>query len=998
MALLTLPNELLLEIFPSLTDTDDIASSTRSLASASRVNRRLHTLVEPFLYTAFEATEYTIGPFLRTIVERPYLGEYTTTVANEDCMDRDWMLLEEQQSSVDSTIKAILDQCGISGTGHELELDANCPEIMIILVPLSQLLLTSGLTEIAPLRSSQPAAFPSSRVKAHWTQHSGPSSTPPPRSLFPSPAACVISARSPAVGPIQRMVLTQSVYSRSLFFPSWRKCTWCTWCGEGLSSFISVLPNLRELRYETGGALVGDGEFNPRLFYRALETARERMESVDIRGEPEGYEEDNYWESFKGFGKLRRLGLASDAVEKRPGVLKEILPTGLEEFLIRVMYVSDMMLICEEVLAVVKMLEKWPRLGRVRIAVNFSREQVFMDAMERVKEARILAGGSMRVEIEDVRAEDVELYTMAASASSSSDPTTDPFSPHFSGPFQGIPPRTLPTDTLAFTVHLLPAAPARLTELLASVQALAKEWTKDYIWQRVPFSIDLSPDSSHLHGTLEYGDAIDDEWFVVSILLEASRKNPDAWIRVWDSDGEFLLIEAAHALPRWLNPEVAGNRVWIRQGKLWIIPMVKRGKREISLEEALKFLGECDLESLTRDKAVEKEALLRTKGYPEKARGQLHRARVVVPRRVAALLKACPESIAAAVEAFYIRDPVSLMALKKKERVLPWDDTVEAGVMFTKVLFAQLKGQVWSPPKESMFPQSGDGKVDVGVKLTAGFEMLLAKENDVLLTTDTRKKMVDEIRTLIDTGLVLPTDEECAGGEEDGEEWLHIDFTEFEKDLKGRTGVTGEGAYGDPEQEEKLKRMVERFEAFLNDDSAGPEGAQFRDEMDSDNDSETELNSDDDISSEDDDGEDKDDSFDEAEFERMMKEMMGLPPGDDDDKAGDDGQDYDDEEEKEVKKIQDQIEKELREAGVIKRTAPKIEELRDDGEESQSEEGGLNTDYELAANMLESIASQAGLSGPAGNMLARLGIKLPRDEPGPDERVKDKGKGKEVVR
>lgn len=31
--------------------------------------------------------------------------------------------------------------------------------------------------------------------------------------------------------------------------------------------------------------------------------------------------------------------------------------------------------------------------------------------------------------------------------------------------------------------------------------------------------------------------------------------------RVVDTDGEFLLIEAAHALPKWLSPEVADNRV-----------------------------------------------------------------------------------------------------------------------------------------------------------------------------------------------------------------------------------------------------------------------------------------------------------------------------------------------------------------------------------------------------------------------------------------------------
>ena len=32
-------------------------------------------------------------------------------------------------------------------------------------------------------------------------------------------------------------------------------------------------------------------------------------------------------------------------------------------------------------------------------------------------------------------------------------------------------------------------------------------------------------------------------------------------IRMEDSDGEFLLIEAAHFLPKWLKPETSENRV-----------------------------------------------------------------------------------------------------------------------------------------------------------------------------------------------------------------------------------------------------------------------------------------------------------------------------------------------------------------------------------------------------------------------------------------------------
>lgn len=39
------------------------------------------------------------------------------------------------------------------------------------------------------------------------------------------------------------------------------------------------------------------------------------------------------------------------------------------------------------------------------------------------------------------------------------------------------------------------------------------------------------------------------------------RPNLGVWFSVKDEDGEFLLIETAHHLPKWLKPETADNRV-----------------------------------------------------------------------------------------------------------------------------------------------------------------------------------------------------------------------------------------------------------------------------------------------------------------------------------------------------------------------------------------------------------------------------------------------------
>lgn len=40
-----------------------------------------------------------------------------------------------------------------------------------------------------------------------------------------------------------------------------------------------------------------------------------------------------------------------------------------------------------------------------------------------------------------------------------------------------------------------------------------------------------------------------------------------------DTDGEFLLIEAANDLPQWVSPENAENRLWLSGGHLHLLPL-----------------------------------------------------------------------------------------------------------------------------------------------------------------------------------------------------------------------------------------------------------------------------------------------------------------------------------------------------------------------------------------------------------------------------------------
>jgi len=524
--------------------------------------------------------------------------------------------------------------------------------------------------------------------------------------------------------------------------------------------------------------------------------------------------------------------------------------------------------------------------------------------------------------------------------------------------FDGFP-RRLPDDCVEYVIYVvdeklkdLAATRIRLGQIAKQADALCKKHTKGYIWQRDSFQVRLrpsldegdvasvKPQAPHLRGRTNFGDSVADEWLIVYLLLELSKQCPDAWIRVYDTDGEFLLIEAANTLPKWLNPEIAEHRVWISNGHLRIIPPDEEASpSNLSLQEALSFIRQTP-DKFTISPFVEDEAFYRLRDYPAAISSSLHHALVAIPRRLAYLLHHNPAYISPAVEAFYLRDPIALKPLATKDistLVFSPEDFVTVSVAFTKVGYAQLRSQLFDTPPAwtGIIPRLGDAKVEIGMKLTCGFEMLLAdRENG-------DKRAVREMKVLLDDveggEEALPTDTEIAAWPQtqDDEKWLDIDYADFEEELAGKKGkasgnVKGHGndggkGFGDQAAQENLRKMVSRFEDFLEDDEAGAEGVDD-DEGDSDNRSSGSSSSS--VS-----GEDKDGSFDEAEFERAMKDMMGMP-ADDVEKSGllaearklaleDEQIGGEPDEDEEMRKVMEVMERELKGHGALDLDADK---------------------------------------------------------------------------
>ncbi|KAM6266022.1 protein ecdysoneless homolog [Porphyrio hochstetteri] len=262
-----------------------------------------------------------------------------------------------------------------------------------------------------------------------------------------------------------------------------------------------------------------------------------------------------------------------------------------------------------------------------------------------------------------------------------------------------------------------------------------------YIWQRQPFSLRYVPPRgetpAHVGGTTLFGDNVEDEWFIVYLIREITREFPGLAARIDDNDGEFLLIEAADFLPKWLNPENSDNRVFFYKGELHIIPLLETQEQEcdpsaasLTISQALTLLSTRAEEFLAAE-PIRTAVYKRISGYPEKIQASFHRAHCYLPAGIVAVLRQRPSLVAAAVQAFYLRDLVDLRACRSF-RTFPPDSRVMTAVTFTKCLYAQLVQQKFLPDRRSGYtlPLPSDPQYkayELGMKLAHGFEILCSK-------------------------------------------------------------------------------------------------------------------------------------------------------------------------------------------------------------------------------------------------------------------------------
>lgn len=435
----------------------------------------------------------------------------------------------------------------------------------------------------------------------------------------------------------------------------------------------------------------------------------------------------------------------------------------------------------------------------------------------------------------------------------------------------------------------------------------------------------------------------------------------------------------------------------------------------ITLQDAFTFIRE-DRQNFLHSPLIEAEALYRLQRYPKQIEESMHRSLTTIPRKLAYILHKKASYISPAVEAFYLRDPISLRSLQvhdKQMLIFPPDDLVTVSVKYTKVGYAQMRSQQFTAPLAWVSHLSAEsdakkfGRIEMGMKVTSGFEMLLSDPCNIDNATVREIQMLLEDLKADEDHLPSDFDIQGWGHKDDNEGWLDINFRDFENEIsrKGETGAkrTAEG-FGDKNTQETLRKMVSRFEDFLNDDKAGVDGAEssnFSDDMDHDNHDGDDDDSNSTSNGTNNDSEDQEISFDEDQFTKSMREMMGMPADTatqaDAVRGGNMNSINENDEGIEIYQDMQAMEAELKDAGALhnyskpnsnkaaQHKPSPIFKTQSHGSSSLSSVGVSDTedvdiDFNLVENLMESFKSQNGAAGPGGNLMGLMGTRLPRDD------------------
>ena len=308
--------------------------------------------------------------------------------------------------------------------------------------------------------------------------------------------------------------------------------------------------------------------------------------------------------------------------------------------------------------------------------------------------------------------------------------------------------KRLPDDVVQYYIYLSPgllvdkniAIENVLNIYLEKCRAFVLKETVNYIWQNECFYLHVASNENLpcLTGTTNFADCIDDEWFILYLLQRITKEFPGLVASVNDSDGQFILIEAAEHIPKWLTPDCSKNRVFFADGLLHLLVRPDNpGQIPFSplvcptVHFALDLIYSFPSETLASEN-VANCINKRTCSFPDKAFDNIQLTNVFIPKNLVYVFDQNPNFISKCVHEFYYRDPIDLRSCRIFKYMLP-EHRVWCQIPMTRQHYAQLMQQDFTSDKRSGFQISSNlsaaenKAANLGMKIAHGCEIFLSR-------------------------------------------------------------------------------------------------------------------------------------------------------------------------------------------------------------------------------------------------------------------------------
>ncbi|XP_047534550.1 protein ecdysoneless homolog [Vanessa atalanta] len=284
-------------------------------------------------------------------------------------------------------------------------------------------------------------------------------------------------------------------------------------------------------------------------------------------------------------------------------------------------------------------------------------------------------------------------------------------------------------------------------ELCDLINKTITSLSQEYIWHRDEFKVVLPITSGdkndipqHLISITCFGDNVEDEWFIVYLLLELTKTYPDLIIQIEDNDGDFLLIEAADFLPTWANPDTTENRVFIHDHSVHIIPpCIIPVDSILTLNEALQVLT-LKSEETKASPEIQQAIFKRIGSYPQQIHENCHRTIIKLPVEIASVLTLKPSLISYLVSTYCSLDALDAKLCKD----IDFDDGLNVEIKLTKFLYAMLVHTRF-PTGYRFKTMANDAKTKLGLKLICAYKKITTKSASDVFSTPEYKTFINSL-------------------------------------------------------------------------------------------------------------------------------------------------------------------------------------------------------------------------------------------------------------